>query len=106
VVSDMSQSVAFYRDVLGMQPTYETPHWSQFDVGGVALGLHPVSGDLKVNSEVGVRICFYTDDIEGTLAEITSKGAVVLKKEDQGYGILSEIEDPDGYRIQICQLKR
>ena len=39
-VSDMDRSVAFYRDVIGLQPKFETPEWTEFATDGAALALH------------------------------------------------------------------
>ena len=33
-VSDMSRSVAFYRDTLGLVLKFESPGWSEFETGG------------------------------------------------------------------------
>ncbi len=104
VVSDMARSVAFYRDVLGLKLLHESPYFSRFDVGGVGLGLHPESQTLRVNAHGGVSFGFYTDDIEGTLAALTARGAQVVTKTREEFGILAKIGDPDGYRIQICQM--
>jgi lactoylglutathione lyase len=41
LVSDMSRSVAFYRDVLEIPLRFESPGWSEFETGGATLALHP-----------------------------------------------------------------
>jgi catechol 2,3-dioxygenase-like lactoylglutathione lyase family enzyme len=33
-VSDMSRSVAFYRDVIGLPLRFESPHWTEFATEG------------------------------------------------------------------------
>lgn len=40
----MARSLAFYRETLGLEPTFVSDHWSDFDLGGVRLGLHLGSG--------------------------------------------------------------
>ena len=39
-VSDMSRSVAFYRDILGLPLKFQSPEWSEFQTGATTLALH------------------------------------------------------------------
>jgi catechol 2,3-dioxygenase-like lactoylglutathione lyase family enzyme len=39
-VSDMSRSVAFYRDILGLPLKFQSPGWSEFQTGATTLALH------------------------------------------------------------------
>lgn len=39
-VSDMSRSVSFYRDVLGLTLKFESPEWTEFATDGATLALH------------------------------------------------------------------
>jgi hypothetical protein len=43
-VSDMSRSVAFYRDVLGLPLQFQSAGWSEFQTGATTLALHQVPG--------------------------------------------------------------
>src|SRR5262245_5091593 len=88
VVSDMARSVAFYRDVLGLTLLFQTPYYSQFDVGGVGLGLHPEGQQLKVNPQTGIAFGFYTVDLEKTLAELVDRGAQIIQKQEEVGGTL------------------
>ena len=107
VVRDMERSVDFYRDVLKLKLEFATPHWSQFNVGGVTLGLHPETEQLKV-TDTKPQTCqfgFYIEDIEATFADLTSKGAKsILAPKQEEFGKLAIVGDPDGYAIQLCQL--
>jgi len=105
VVSDMSRSIEFYRDVLGLNLQFETPRWTEFDVGGVKLALHIEGPHLTVNPQGGVGFGFYVDDIESTLAELSGRGARVVHKSQEEFGILALVPDPDGYVVQLCQPK-
>jgi predicted enzyme related to lactoylglutathione lyase len=103
VVSDMARSVAYYRDVLGLQPGYQSPEWSAFNIGGVTLGLHAAGPHLPVNTQCGVKIGFRTDDIDATVAELERRGAPIVRRSEEEFGVLVTIADPDGYQIDICQ---
>ena len=39
-VSDMSRSVAFYRDAVGLPLMFESPGWTEFATEGATLALH------------------------------------------------------------------
>jgi catechol 2,3-dioxygenase-like lactoylglutathione lyase family enzyme len=39
-VSDMERSVRFYRDTLGLKLRFQSPDWSEFDLGPTTLALH------------------------------------------------------------------
>ncbi len=104
VASDIDKSVAFYRDVLGLQLQFSSPHWAQFDVGGVTLGLHPATEHTPV-CPGGTSFGFCVDDIEATLADLKSKGANVVYRATESFGELAIIADPDGYGVQIGQRK-
>ena len=42
-VSDMSRSIAFYRDLLGLKLRFDSPGWTEFDTGSTTLALHATS---------------------------------------------------------------
>jgi len=104
-VSNMERSTAFYRDILGLSLQFSSPDWTQFEVGGVQVALHIAGPNRRVNAEVGDNFGFYIDDMDKTLDELTSRGAEVAYRTEEDFGTLSAIKDPDGYTIQLCQLK-
>ncbi len=106
IVKDMGRSVKFYRDVLGLPLEYESPHWSQFDVGNIKLGLHPEGKEAKVAPNVSCSFGFHVGDIRKTFADLKAKGAkVAMEPHEQDFGWLGIIADPDGYSIQFVQEK-
>src|SRR5215470_2928036 len=40
IVTDMERSVGFYRDTLGLKLKFQSPDWSEFDMGTTTLALH------------------------------------------------------------------
>lgn len=105
VVSEMERSVAFYRDVLGLKLRYQTPYWSEFDVGGVTLALHPAGGNLEVVPQTGINFGFYVTGIDAALAEIESRGGEIAGRSEEEFGTFALVRDPDGYFVQVCQVK-
>ncbi len=103
VVKDMKRSVAFYRDILGLQVQYENPEWSQLSAGNVDLGLHPEGEHLHVKPG-GCQVAFFVQDVQKAAEELKRKGvkfAMEPRKED--FGWLAVFTDPDGYHIQLGQ---
>jgi catechol 2,3-dioxygenase-like lactoylglutathione lyase family enzyme len=104
IVSDMERSVAFYRDVLGLQVEYESPAWSQVRAGDVSIGLHSTNGG-DAPSPGSVVMSFSVDSTEGAVEELRSRGAEIAeepKREEFG-GYLAVVHDPDGYSIQLLE---
>ena len=105
VVSDMARSVAFYRDILGLKLAYESPDWSNFQVGGVMLGLHPENPHLPVNAAGGISFGFYVKSLDDVLAKLAGLGVTPTQTTLEDFGRLAIIPDPDGYGIQLCEMK-
>jgi extradiol dioxygenase family protein len=50
-VAEMGRAAAFYRDVLGLTPGYQSEHWSEFRLGDVRIGLHPCFADTPAPAD-------------------------------------------------------
>jgi len=105
--SDMERSVAFYRDVLGMIPAIESPYWSQFDLGGTSLALHPVlegnAPPLAVPMK-GWVIGMRTKDLGGLRTRLEAAGADVDAEYYEVPGATTlKFRDPDGNVLQASQ---
>jgi lactoylglutathione lyase len=112
-VSDMSRSVAFYRDVLGLALKFESPGWSEFQTGATTLALHhaqasaggedrapkgPVAGTCSIG--------FSVEDLATTHRELAARGArfVLPPTEQVDEGIrLAVCVDPDGLAISFAE---
>lgn len=106
VVKNMDRSVAFYRDVVGMQMLFHQSNWSQFDGGNILLGLHPEGEEVKVSPTSGFSIGFYVDDVVKAVSEIKNRGGHIdVEPRPEPFGRWALLKDPDGYNIQIIELK-
>jgi|SRR5450432_2208576 len=113
VVSDMARSVAFYRDLLGIQLKFESPDWTEFLTGATTLALH--GGGLasdpstKGDGDKYAGTCsigFNVEDVDKTYEELKAKGAIFVMPPTQreGEGIkLAVCIDPDGLPIAFAQ---
>jgi lactoylglutathione lyase len=106
VVKDMDRSVAFYRDVVGLKLLFAQSNWSQFDAGKILLGLHPEGEQVKVSPTTGVSLGVYVDDITKAVSELKRRGGrIAIDPRTEPFGRWALLQDPDGYNIQIVELK-
>jgi lactoylglutathione lyase len=112
-VSDMSRSVAFYRDILGLSLKFESPGWSEFQTGATTLALHQIrargggEGRALAGPVAGTcSIGFSVENLEGTHRELAARGAqfVLAPTEQADEGIrLAVCTDPDGLAISFAE---
>ena len=109
-VQDMARAVAFYRDVLGLAVTDESPHFTGLDVGGVRLGLHWTGGTAVPRlphdahgAHSGGSLTFRVDDIVAAKEKLTAHGVNVLGSSDNPWGKLVVFTDPDGNVLKLMQ---
>jgi lactoylglutathione lyase len=111
-VSDMEQSVRFYKDTLGMPLKYKTNEWTEFQTGATTLALH--LSKPRVSSTPAQRemiagtstIGFNVTDLDKTYSELRSKNVrfVMEPKMREEEGIkLAVCLDPDGLEISISE---
>jgi lactoylglutathione lyase len=100
-VSDMDAAVAFYRDSLGLSPTFQSPFWSEFDTGETRLALHPASEDNPAGS---VQLGLGTEDIDNFYAAGQAQGLVFTSPPTDMHGTrIARFRDMDGAEISISQ---
>jgi lactoylglutathione lyase len=111
-VSDMEQSVRFYKDTLGMPLKYKTNEWTEFQTGATTLALH--LSKPRVSSTPAQRemiagtstIGFNVTDLDKTYSELRSRNVrfVMEPKMREEEGIkLAVCLDPDGLEISISE---
>jgi len=112
-VQDMGRAVAFYRGVLGLAVTDESPHFTGLDVAGVRLGLH-WTGGMAVPSiphdahgaHSGGSLTFRVDDIGAARENLAAIGVNILGSSDNPWGKLVVFTDPDGNVLKLMQPPR
>lgn len=104
VVSNMDRSVAFYRDVVGMTVTSQSPEWTELEAGGVRIGLHSTTSKLHVKPNESYGIGFYVEDIHRIYDSLKAKNVHFIRSpRREEFGFLAVFSDPDGYHIQLCE---
>jgi predicted enzyme related to lactoylglutathione lyase len=112
--SDLGQSQTFYEQVVGLTLSPETiPNHLLFECGDGTTLL--VYGRPTPNKADHTQVRFWTDDVEGDVRELESRGAVfedydfkTLKTVDHvattpGIGKSAWFKDPDGNTLALFQ---
>ncbi len=93
---------AFIRDRLGWTGTDVGEGWLIFDAPEADLGVHPTQG-LDVPSGMA-ELSFYCDDIDATMATLRGRGVEFLHEpENHGYGWVTHMQVPGGFKVQLYQ---
>ncbi|MDE1940782.1 MAG: VOC family protein [Patescibacteria group bacterium] len=105
-VSDIKKSLAFYRDVMGLEVTDEQEKWAEFDCGNLTLGIGVFGADPKA-AKNGAAVALSVDNVEDVVAELKGK-KVKIVTEPMDFPDMCEmaiIADPDGNQIILHHRK-
>jgi catechol 2,3-dioxygenase-like lactoylglutathione lyase family enzyme len=102
-VADMAQANGFYRDTLGLKPEFESPHWSSYRLGSVALGLHPPFTGGQEGRGGGWVLGIETEDLRGMRTRLEGAGVACGAYHAVPGGIVMDFEDLDRNRLQAIQ---
>ena len=98
-VSDMDAAVAFYRDRLGLAPTFQSSFWSEFDTGETKLALHPASEENPAGS---VQLGLGTEDLDNFYAAGQAQGLMFTSAPTDMHGTrIARFRDLDGAEISV-----
>jgi len=93
---------AFLRDKLKLPFTDTGGGWLIFDFEQGDLGVHPTEGEAALSGKHDIS--FFTDDVEGTVAELQGRGVKFEDEiQDHGYGLVTHFAMPGGVRVQLYQ---
>jgi catechol 2,3-dioxygenase-like lactoylglutathione lyase family enzyme len=106
VVSDMSRSVRWYQEVLGLRRAHQEA-WGDFPAvleangSGVALFPNEDGGSIPVDDPMR-HVGFRTSrrGLEQAKAELTARG-IAYHEGDYGVAWSVYLPDPDGYQVEI-----
>jgi catechol 2,3-dioxygenase-like lactoylglutathione lyase family enzyme len=91
---DMERAIAFYRDVLGLEPDFESPHWTTFRTGVCTFALHAGSEAPDPTFEVA--------DAAAERERLIAAGIEVTEIREPVAGLrVFDARDPDGNRFSI-----
>ncbi len=112
MVSNMDSSVLFYRDSLGLTLRFQSPDWTEFDMGSTTLALHggakqgPPS--MSKEQQAGTAsIGFTVENVDKTVEELKAKGVRFVMgptvRDNEGIRLAVAV-DPDGLGISFAQV--
>lgn len=91
---DMERATAFYRDTLGLEPEYESEHWTTFRTGACTLALHAGSEAPDPTFEV--------TEARAERERLAAAGVEVTEIREPAPGLrVFDARDPDGNRFSI-----
>lgn len=112
MVSDMSQSVAFYRDVLGMPLKFESPGWSEFNTEGCTWALHAcnsASADIaheNIERPGQCRPGFQVPDLGEFHNRMLDNGVKCVQEPTETFGAkVAQYVDPDRMVFSVGQAR-
>ena len=108
---DLSQSLAWYRDVLGFKVDHVREHEGKPAAAGISSGAAKIHlnqddggrGWTRVKGE-GFAITFDTaQDVDAIAARIRARGGnITMEPTDMPWGVrMLRVTDPDGYRLAV-----
>lgn len=118
-VGNLEESVKFYTEVLGMKLLRQKEYPDgKFTLAFVGYGDDSDHTVLELTYNWGVEkynlgdayghIAIGIDDIYGTCNEIKARGGKVSREPGpmkHGSTVIAFVEDPDGYKVELIQLK-
>jgi lactoylglutathione lyase len=118
-VGDLSRSIAFYTDVLGMKLLRTTDRPEQkYTLAFVGFDTEDRQAVLELTYNYGVEhyelgtayghIAIEVPDAQGTCATVKARGGKVTREAGPvkgGTTVIAFVEDPDGYKIELIQTK-
>jgi lactoylglutathione lyase len=119
-VSNLEQSLHFYCELLGMQLLRRKDYPSgEFTLAFVGYGDEADNSVIELTHNWGKtqydlgdaygHIALGVDDIYATCAAIKAQGGKISREPGpmkHGSTVIAFIEDPDGYKVELIQLKR
>ena len=108
-VTNMAESIKFYRDTLGLKVKFDSPEWSELETGTTTLALHHTdAGKLPEKAANIPFMVFAVDDIYDAYdtlkkagVDLSSPNQVCEDAEGKKVGVGSDFRDPDGNRLSI-----
>ena len=104
-VSNVEESIAFYRDTLGL-PLVSRDYVARFDLDGVLIELVPMPPGSIVPGSGNARLCFAVSDLKETLQQLQARGVSTSDIKNKKGGKIAFLRDPDGNELSIWQYEK
>ena len=115
-VDDLERTIAFYRDVLGLEVVerHDSPRGSRLAFlkapGSdelIEICSYPAAGPVRVQEDL-VHLAFEVDDLDATMAELSTKGIPITDgPTTTASGTrFAFIDAPEKYEVELIERKR
>ena len=98
-VADMNTAVEFFRDRLGVELRFESPHWTEFSTGDTTLALHIASDSHPAGS---ASLGFGVADIDAFYRTAKSDGIEFTAEPTETFGVrIAKFKDSEGAECSV-----
>lgn len=99
---DLTKARDWYSKAFKAEPSYDTPYYVGFNIGGYELGLHPVEGEPKVKGN-STTVYWGVEELEAEYQRLINLGATPCDKIQNVGGAISlgSVKDPWGNIIGL-----
>lgn len=105
IVSEMENSLVFYKDILGLPIKSQSEDWTEFFINGTTLALHPAENKTKLKTGISILVGFMVNDLETNVKKLKENKVKFYKElKEEPFGKHAIIEDPDGHLISIAEI--
>jgi len=104
-VTDVQDSIAFYRDTLGL-PMVSHDYVARFDLDGVLVELVPLPPGSGVPGSGNARLCFAVSDLKETLEQLHARGIATSGIKNKKGGKIAFFRDPDGNELSLWEYEK
>jgi predicted enzyme related to lactoylglutathione lyase len=106
LVKDTDRAIAFYRDVLGLEPTTVYPNGggAEYELGdGATFGLFNPGGMFPWQKGNGVM--FAVDDFDGAVRAVKERGTPIHMQQEFPVCFMAMTEDSEGNQVILHKRK-
>ncbi|MEO6835697.1 MAG: VOC family protein [Candidatus Tumulicola sp.] len=107
MAKDTARALAFYRNVLGLEPTTVYPEGAGAEYefpDGTAFGLF--NGGDQVPFRPGTGVMFAVDDFDAAVSAAKAQGAVITTQFESPVCFMAVTQDPEGNSLMIHKRKK
>ena len=98
-VADMDKAVAFHRDILGLNLSFTSPFWTEFETGGTTLALHAAD---EVHKPGSVQLGFRAEDLDAFYAAREANGVTFTQEPTAMHGMrIARFRDSEGAETSL-----
>ena len=102
MVQDMDRAIEFYRDIIGLEPGFTSPFWSEMHYGDAIVALH--GGGTGTVTDTGLG--FQVTDVNAACTRVAGGGGKIRQQPESRPGepiLLAQAIDPEGNCFMLSQ---